>query len=248
MAIVASLGGILVFIGLWMEGAPDQKSYTDVSGFRRAKQGWIILMVGISMEVIVAAVLAIKEGWNATQTAKMIANNDPFNKPISSIAASMHFKLKPTSRNDAPSEPQSATMIEFLEEDINRRTLNLGKFGVLYAHEVTPFEHTGNGIHDSGLVIELRVSPFNEADFVGSVIENNQPITPRLFMDRIRAFQCYLTFIKKESQILDGTAEVVINGTFRKEFQIYSQKTFKELSDWRTNGNGSYFYATNSLN
>lgn len=236
-----------MFIGLWMEGAPDEKSYTDFHHFRRAKRGWVILMLGISMEVIVAAALAIKEGWDATQTAKVIAENDPLSKPVSSIVANMHLRLKPMSRSDAPAEAQSATMIEFLEEGMGRRTMNLGRFGVLYAHSVTPFEQTGNEIHNAGLVIELRVSPFNETGFVGSVIENSQPITPRLFMDRIRAIRCYLTFIKKDSKILDGTAEVLINGTFRKEFQIYSQKSFKELSDWRTNGNGSYFYATNSL-
>jgi hypothetical protein len=74
VAFWACIGGILVLIGLWMEGAPDEKEFRDIDAFWRhkskAKWGWRILIVGILVEIGTAGTLTVREELEMRSTAK----------------------------------------------------------------------------------------------------------------------------------------------------------------------------------
>ena len=57
-SLLASIGGVLVFCGLWMEKKAGKKEYLNVDDFRsqklKAERGWQILMVGIGLEIVTA--------------------------------------------------------------------------------------------------------------------------------------------------------------------------------------------------
>src|SRR6185436_364428 len=84
VVIIAGLGGVIVFVGLWMEGPPDENSFRNIDEFRRHKirsnLGWRVLLVGIFIEVLVAVGIAIKDGWEIHQINKKTAKNDPRNQ------------------------------------------------------------------------------------------------------------------------------------------------------------------------
>jgi len=70
IALAASIGGMIVFLGLWMEKEGDKEEFIDVDDFRvsklRKKIGWWILMFGILIEIGVAGLTA-KNDWEARQ-------------------------------------------------------------------------------------------------------------------------------------------------------------------------------------
>jgi hypothetical protein len=96
--IAAGLGGVLVFWGLWLEGPPIEDLFLDIEAFRlhkrRAERGWKMLMLGIFIEIVVAVVFAAKDGWQARQTERQIAANDPRNLPLASLTAYVAIEYK----------------------------------------------------------------------------------------------------------------------------------------------------------
>jgi hypothetical protein len=101
-AAVASFGGILVFVGLWMEKGAEKGWFLNVNDLRRrrlkAKWGWRVLMLGIFVEIGTGAALTWHDVAENMQTAKQIAKNDPLNQPIASLTASVSLMNLGTNR------------------------------------------------------------------------------------------------------------------------------------------------------
>src|SRR5262245_29953574 len=92
--LVAAFGGIVVFLGLWMERGNEATWFKSVSYRRRQESkahfGWWVLMIGIVIEIVDA-------GWTAKEIweMKIIAEKHaPLNQPASDFSARMIVKLR----------------------------------------------------------------------------------------------------------------------------------------------------------
>jgi hypothetical protein len=73
----ATVGGVLVFIGLCMEKRIEVEHFSNINDLRRRRRtahlGWWILMLGIVIEVADAGVVAIREELRARQLEAQLA-------------------------------------------------------------------------------------------------------------------------------------------------------------------------------
>lgn len=262
ISLAAGAGGVLVFWGLWMEGAPDEKELPNIDAFRRhklkAKRGWNILMIGIFLEIVVAVVFAARDGWQARQTAIDIAKNDPLNLPVSDISARMVVKLKGTNFIEG-----SRLNTRFV---VRGSLVNLGGGGkALLQSMVKPGDtygffsvtNMGGGLawKVNGDIVNILTplgygtSQFGtlESDGFSRVAYNNENNHGYVMYfrtpadDSLREFENFTTrrpttaevinhakwldiwcfFIPKNAEVLGGSAEIIINGAFHIEFQIF---------------------------
>jgi hypothetical protein len=104
--LLASIGGEIVFLGLWIEKEADEADKKEhlsnlIGDARRNKFkseiGWWILMIGIVAEVIFGSGLAAFDVWQARQLA---IKNDPNNMPIAFVSARAILVQLGTNRND----------------------------------------------------------------------------------------------------------------------------------------------------
>src|ERR1700761_2268520 len=93
----ATAGGVAVFLGLVLEKFAEwlnenflEKSYHPHKTI--GEVGWVILMIGIGIEVVVAGGTAIDD-WT---TKRIAIENSPINQPISDISAVVKIKLAGT--------------------------------------------------------------------------------------------------------------------------------------------------------
>ena len=90
--LLAAIGGLFVFVGLWMEKGVERESL-NINDFRwqksKAKWGWRVLMFGIALEIIIGFMLSRKEEINEVK-------NNPRNQQIQSISAQAYFFVSGT--------------------------------------------------------------------------------------------------------------------------------------------------------
>jgi hypothetical protein len=98
IVMVASIGGMVVFLGLWIEHEADElekKLHILQVVKLKKKWGWRILMLGIVLEVVLGAVIALWEGWNAHEIRKAEQMADWINQPIFAFEAHATIFVKP---------------------------------------------------------------------------------------------------------------------------------------------------------
>src|SRR5205823_2836291 len=95
-SVMTASGGIVVFVGLWMEKRFDKESYRDVADLRACKSlrkwGWRILMFGITAEIGLGFVFAYND-------AREIKQSKPENQRIQAITAQAYFFVRGTNLN-----------------------------------------------------------------------------------------------------------------------------------------------------
>ena len=92
--LIASVGGIIVFLGLWIEKEGDEKNEKFGLSFLKPYKdleelGWWVLMFGIAAEIVTAGFLA---GWEEFKDSR----NNPLNQPIRSVTASVDVFVEGT--------------------------------------------------------------------------------------------------------------------------------------------------------
>lgn len=98
LPLLACIGGLIVFLGLWIEKEAEEKNNAYCSPFSKPFKkvedfGWWILMAGIALEVITAGGITVIEDINA-------AKNNPFNAQVDDVSAVMAFSVRPTYSSD----------------------------------------------------------------------------------------------------------------------------------------------------
>lgn len=91
----------------------------------------------------------------------------------------------------------------------------------------------------------LRFRP-DKMVFLGLKTPESTNPTPKLIIDRIQALRIHVDFIPRDSEIVGESAELIINGSIRKEFRILRQTNDPFLGGLNPNDNGIFNYATNS--
>jgi hypothetical protein len=87
LLIWATIGGVFVFFGLIFEKLAEWMNERFSGGWNAHKKledfGWVVLMLGIAIEISDAG-FAANEGW---QTRQMAIKSDPNNQPIAFVSA-----------------------------------------------------------------------------------------------------------------------------------------------------------------
>ena len=236
-----------MLVGLLMELFSEKEWNKNLEDFRHCKSrkfwGEWLVIIGIVAEIFVAGWTA-KDEW---QTRQMAIKNDPSNLPVSDVSATATIDVAGTNFNEVPVDSLVVdTSLELLEKDIRISTLNLPE---LIANEVRRYNHIEFASHKvtyHGYVAKFYENPLR--------IDPNAELGPwpaaptvKRAMDEIRTLRIYAPFIPKDADVMGGTAEIIINGSFRKKFQIYKQKTDKDMSTWNPDLKGFFLFATNSI-
>ena len=104
--LLASIGGEIVFLGLWIEKEADDEAkkeeHLPAELQLKAKVGWWILMVGISLEIATSFGLAAFDGYKNATTANAMAQIDPVNQPIISASALVTLSIWETNASTNP--------------------------------------------------------------------------------------------------------------------------------------------------
>lgn len=130
----AAIGGLILLIGLWLEFREGLKSekewYLDIDDFRKckkkSKQGEIWVMVGVSIEVVIAiffAVLDVKDKYEINVNAD---KNNPLNKPLSSVSARANIEvlMSQEAQSNAMVKVRPIKEWQILFANLELRTLN----------------------------------------------------------------------------------------------------------------------------
>jgi hypothetical protein len=223
-SLAASIGGMFVFWGLWKEKMADKKEYIDVEDFRssklKAKRGWIILMIGISIEILTGAVLTGYSVWENVQTTSQMAKNDPRNQPISVLSAFANFVVKGTNENRTPEMVKWQTgmvAILMLYESGDSKTSSSSPFDLL---EADGFLLGNNGHFPDARMYFMK---FQQNLFAASSNIGRGKMTAKK-IDDVKFVGVGLNFLPPGAEILDGSVEIIVNSSLSKVFQILPQK------------------------
>ena len=198
-------------------------------------------MIGIAAEIALGFGHALKDALEIRQIKITAAKNDPLNRPISDISASATILMRTKETGLPPFGPQPDSTVGLLENGIGDRiprTVFLGGFQTLLEESAQGFTQSDSTGSYVGYSIQFRADRlFSSSPQNGFVLADYSPITPKHILSKIETLAFHVVFIPKDAEIVSGSAEILINGTFRKEFQIFNQKL----------GASGGFYATNTI-
>ncbi len=245
IAIIAMLGGVMVFLGLWLEGPPGTGETSDAEAKRlhrvREKRGWKILMLGIAVEILVAGLFAVREGWQARETGLQIAKNDPLVQPIADVSAIALIKVKGGNFEEvdmkalfhgAISWSAYMTMV-----NSNRETTAFSLGGVLVANG---FSKMFSGTNFSATGMDRMYSMRFHLEDLG-MIQGNRKARD---INEVSGISICTMFLPTNVTILGGQVKLVINSEVQRTFDIQTNASWVE-NPLAPSGAGYMLFATN---
>jgi hypothetical protein len=227
----ASIGGMIVFLGLWLEKEADNERRKEhlsnlVDNAKRvqlkATLGWWLLMAGIAVETLTAFALAVRGEKETRQIKENAAKNDPLNQPISDMSATAILIVMGTDFNDPTNmdiHGRVATMTLWNNDkdaapvdSLNANNFTRNDFWRIF----------GNPNSSNSREYGVRFHSFNFRAFNG--LE-----TPVKTIDDVRFARMEIYFLPHGSAIAAGGVDLVVNNTHRL-FQIDTNRCdFKNL-------------------
>ncbi len=252
----AMIGGIAVFIGLLLEKFAGWMDDRFLGGTYKPHKtlesiGWSILMLGIFAEIAVA-------GWSANdawQTRQMATKNDPLNRPISEMSATVSIRMKNGS-NELPrwGGPAVAWM-NLRGTNFHQLPSFLQTFGLLISDDFVTEISVDAQSHETSKRYFLRfhMDDQEESSFTDIIVHPSPGVlvpmpTPKDVMNGIAVLQIDAKFIPHDAEVAGGSVILLMNGNVRKYFEILPQKAFPASIGLGTNTDNSGFtmLATNS--
>lgn len=220
ISIVAGIGGVLVFLGLWMEGKPNEKPLRNIDEYRkhkaRAVRGWCILMVGIFVEIVVAVAFAAKDGWEIKRIKDNAAQNALENRPIADAYVDLQFTVQET--NTVQFKSVMGVAYLYFCRFPNDGSINFPAFHA--------FDYRFVDYPRGTRTYYLRLHPAHGIG-VGSADQANWGFGfPASEIEKLDAVKLVLDFLPRHSEILEGMAVLVGNPGIRKKFPIPRMKLF----------------------
>lgn len=250
---VASLGVVAVVWGLWWENRGEKEWYRDIKEFRsskaKARRGLKLVFWGVVAELILGFTLTVVEGIGSMKTANEIAKNSPLNQQVSDVSINAVLNVK---GEYAPFLGEELSTWVTLNERNNMgsgvlNTLYLGGFSTLYSGKIQAGEHQETGNNYKTYSIQFLPERRFGTPQNGFVIADRSPLTPELMLENITALMLHVNFISQDAEVVGGSAEIIINGTFRKTFQIYPQKSDEAFTKQNPSFKGAFLWATNGI-
>ncbi len=213
----ATIGGVLVFIGLAVEKFADWMNDQYLGGPEKPHKmletaGWCILMFGIFVEIAVAGSSA-NDAW---ETRQMAIRNDPLNANISDISAFVWFEVKGADVPDLP-PPPVRPYFGIAEMWLCPTNQLWTEFPILNADSFS------RGHAESGRSYSLRFSASGIAAMMFSP-ERRRPTVKEIA--NVKFLYASFRFLTNNAEVVQGTAEVVVNGSLRRTFQFPPQHPF----------------------
>jgi hypothetical protein len=98
ISLLAAIGGIVVLIGLWLEGYREPESHPTIQDYRsfkaREARGRKWVFWGVAFEVLLAFGMTFKDGLDIRELEAAAQKNDPLNAQINSASAVLRLKVK----------------------------------------------------------------------------------------------------------------------------------------------------------
>jgi hypothetical protein len=235
ISVVAMLGGMMVFRGLWIEKKADKEVFLNVDDFRssklKSKRGWNMLMLGIVVETAVAGVFAARDGWEIRQIKINEAKNDPLNQPILDIFATVQFRVNEANFSELPPfgnprraadlwlmQPPSANIIALNGGRLNERLWDLMGFSDL---PILDTDRSYSVPEKAGGRTYFMQFHFDE-DWAFFGLNRMEKQVNNL--NHVNALRISVKCLPHNLEILDGSVKLVINDSVIKMFQIPQQQ------------------------
>jgi hypothetical protein len=222
VVIIAAVGGVIVFVGLLIEKLSEKLDDRFLGKDHEIKAprgleffGWCILMFGILVEIGVA-IWSANDDW---QTRQIAIRNDPWNGRILLIEARAYVRFKDDSIADLP--PWGSSRVAGLMLCKNKSdSWAAPNFSPLSADK---FARMGAVLFGGNTVREREYTLNFQSDGYEAMGVNSGTGEPVKGIFEIKALRIFLKFIPKNSEVLGGQADVIVNGRIHSVFQIPPQ-------------------------
>jgi hypothetical protein len=214
--IFAAAGGVVVILGLCMEhfGTPVEER-RKLGG--PVRWGWRILIVGLGIEVITAFALTV-HAEHENQA------NDPMKQNISDIVGFVYFEVKGTNV-DVPVDRMNSFSRGCGEAYLATTNIIGGMLPFLTADT---FMRGRSQNADDGRSYYLRLqATAMSAMWMGS--PNNAMKVEEV--NRHKFLYMTFPFLTNNAEILNGGAEIIVNGNVRYSFKIPAQSLARQFAD-----------------
>jgi hypothetical protein len=219
---LASTGGMIVFLGLWIEKeAEEEKSRTEHLGSPiKSKEGfgWTVLMVGIVVEIATACGLAF---YDVHEQQRFSDASNPLNKLVTDLAAEAYFEVRGDKVADV--SPYKVPPLKMgIAELWLSETNGLGTiFPILYADN---FGRMHGILSDDTRGYSLRFHENGMAAMFAQTRGNAWAVSK---ITTVRFLWMSFSFLTNNADIASGTVFLVINGGsggVRRTFHIPPQR------------------------
>jgi hypothetical protein len=221
---VASIGGMVVWVGLWIEKEADKdakkEEHLSDSVKLKAKWGWNILMVGIGLEIVTGSALATFDVSEASKFHKDVNRIDPENLPILNMNALVKLRVKGNVFPDLTQWDSIPISTNWGSKTATATLCGNAPNSVLQSIPVMISDGfgIGTGYPDS----RVYFLNFHMESVSAALALPMQPAS-KSFNDA-KSISIQADFLPPQSEILDGYAFVVVNNGLWKLFRIYPQK------------------------
>jgi hypothetical protein len=241
-SVVASLGAAAVVWGLRLESLGEKEWYLDIEDFRSSKlkahRGLKWVFWGVVAEMILGFAIAVWDGWEIRQANINAIKNDPLNQPVFDVSASVFIKLKGEKFEIPNSNAGYLIAIMTLGESYSSNGFFLmnhgGDFGNLQRDSLTRLRP----LPDHGYMLPFHPNYMTTALMYNAISGHIQPPTVGEFIDNVSILQID-TSLGRNSEIVGGVVDMLVNGSIRKTFQILPQ------DGWNGSLGGVSLFATN---
>ena len=237
----ASIGGLAVLVGLWMEYSAEKKWYANLDDFRsqKSKEKWgeKLVMLGIVLEVIIGFTVAakdeiveIKTTEQMAQTSTNLAKIDPLKQPIVSATAQafIFFRGNVQDRN----VPKIQDILPAVQNMTNVSATEIAEY-LKIAHMLFLLETNLNN-PDISLVGDepIRTSGNNSSDFnmvfhesVLFPISASIPYTPLTVgsLGKMNVLIIFDMYIPDKTEVTKGDVLVTVNSSYSRRYTIPPQ-------------------------
>lgn len=230
---VASIGGAIVSMGLWLELGVEKDQFKHLSDFRRQhskeKLGMKLVMAGVILESVFGGILACHD-------AEENRKNDPLNVPIKSVRADVLMLVRgPFNDNLVESQPRMAVNMILLESGslsivLGCKSLESWKTLVQTASSQTTLPTASTNPHGRWFSMEfdwpgdvlIRAPdafappvPKGVADSFRYLIDRNNVSVAQLDKEKVTAILSDPS-IPDKADILSGSCVITFNGVQRR--------------------------------
>jgi hypothetical protein len=213
---LAAIGGLVVLMGLWLEYKGGKPGHFHVQK-RKVECGEVWVMVGIVIEIIVGIGFAVRESWEAKQTADVIAKNDLRNQNISDISATAILIVMGTTFNDLTNKDFKGRVATMSLWNSDKEPAPLDYLNADSFTRNDFFVVAGNPNASNSREYGIRFRSFNFRAFNG--LE-----TKVKALDDVQLVRMELFFLPRGSEVAAGGVDLVVNST-RRLFQIDTNRS-----------------------
>lgn len=245
--LLAMFGGMIVFLGLWIENEADEEIKREhISNFTghqlrakiKAVCGWRILMFGIALEIGISGVLAAIDVHENMTMNNAITAADPRNWPISEMNAVAWFTVQGTNMDDELTNLLSGRKAQMTIWKNEREGFSLD------ALEAGNGDIEGRVLRPIFGLVDRRVYRVSLHSFNFLTAEGINPPLGKT-IDDMHLVHVDLNFLPRDSQISSGRVILTVNNV-TKYFDVPNQNDTNSNMGWQ-NDFQCWFVATNGV-